>query len=66
MSKRTQTTATFAVTVIIPTSSNCQELAQYIRDAIQGWKGGLDPESIDKFKEVSAIVSLQKKVTTYG
>lgn len=67
MSAKSQTTATFAVTIKLPLGTNIQQAQQYIRDAIRSHAGGGSPE--DGFFGIQDdwfSVSLVRKVTTYG
>lgn len=62
MSKKSQTTATFAVTVKVPANSTLQDIQEIIRRGIAEYSHrGVIPIHLDEI-----TVSMTKKVTTYG
>lgn len=64
MSRRQQTTATFAIRIQLPASVTASMMQQYIVDSLNGWKGGMSPSEFDTL-QVNAV-TLTKRETTYG
>ncbi|HEX6826441.1 MAG TPA: hypothetical protein VF077_09015 [Nitrospiraceae bacterium] len=65
--RKTETTAIFTVKLNIPQGGNAILAQAYIRDAIQGWGGGLSPtHPFFKIEPDSFTVALKEKVTRYG
>ena len=64
MSRKTRTTATFNIRVVLPQSVTIPMMQEYIRTAVQGWKGGMSPSEFDTI-EIEAVAIL-KKETVYG
>jgi len=66
MSRKSRTTLYLRVKLPVPPGSNAQEVMQYVRTAIQGWKGGGDPQDpIFSLQTEEMTVSLEKKETVY-
>lgn len=67
MARKSETTATFAVTLKIPTNSNAQEAQQFIRHALETAVPKANMKTCYAcLNPQEFTVSLQKKVTTYG
>lgn len=62
MSAKSQTTATFAVTLVLPNGVNLQDMQDHIRNAVQEWDAGKNMSIDDNFVRVYLI----RKVTEYG
>lgn len=65
MSRRTKTTATFTVNIVVPHGSNIQATQLYIRAAILGWCA-MNPENkMFQLKPEDFTVALKARHTTY-
>lgn len=66
MSRRSVTTLTIQVRLRTPPGSNTAEVLEYVRSAVQSYKGGGDPAApISSLDTDSMIVKLEKKETIY-
>lgn len=67
MSRKSKTVATFAVKLTIPVGASVPMVQEYIKDAVQGWRGGFSPSPMDELgrEEDVITVTILKKETTY-
>ncbi len=64
---RRKLTASFKVTMDLPTGVNLQMAQNYVREAVKAWKGGMDIDNpLFDIDPESVRVALLSTVTTYG
>jgi hypothetical protein len=64
MARRSKTTATFTVSVVLPTGTTCKDAQEYMEEALAAWGGGRASDD-PFFKAPPFTVTLTSKSTTY-
>lgn len=65
--RKQKTTVTFALTMVLPTGVNINQMQQYVRTAITHWSSaGAGPDNAFHLADEDFTVALKKKETIYA